>query len=143
MLPGNYFLAGLVSFLLAHLLYIVGFSLRNPVLIPGLDRRPVWCDRLCSLRDQENPSGCLPEDRRQAYALVGHHVQHRRYRHVPISLSTIQKPGWSPSNYFAVALGGMLFYLSDTLLAYDRFVIPIRYGRLIVRITYHLGQIFS
>lgn len=40
-----------------------------------------------------------------------------------------------------VAVGGMLFFLSDTMLAYDRFVKPIPNGRLWVRITYHLGQI--
>jgi uncharacterized membrane protein YhhN len=57
------------------------------------------------------------------------------------ALATIGKPGWEPVNYLSVALGGLLFYLSDTLLAYDRFVTPIRYGRLFVRITYHIGQI--
>ncbi len=39
-----------------------------------------------------------------------------------------------------LALGGLLFLVSDTLLAYDRFARKLRYGRLFVRITYHLAQ---
>ena len=38
-------------------------------------------------------------------------------------------------------LGGLLFLVSDGLLAYNRFVRRIRLGQLWVRITYHLGQL--
>jgi uncharacterized membrane protein YhhN len=37
-------------------------------------------------------------------------------------------------------LGGVLFLLSDIILAYDRFVKPIPRGQLWVHMTYHLGQ---
>jgi len=37
-------------------------------------------------------------------------------------------------------VGGILFLLSDTVLAYNRFVHPIPKGQLWVRITYHLAQ---
>jgi len=36
---------------------------------------------------------------------------------------------------------GAVFFLSDSMLAWNRFVTPISYGRLKVIITYHLGQI--
>jgi uncharacterized membrane protein YhhN len=35
----------------------------------------------------------------------------------------------------------LLFFISDTTLAYNKFVAPLPNGRVIVMITYHLGQI--
>jgi uncharacterized membrane protein YhhN len=36
--------------------------------------------------------------------------------------------------------GAILFFTSDSLLAFDRFVHPYLHARIIVRITYHIGQ---
>jgi uncharacterized membrane protein YhhN len=38
------------------------------------------------------------------------------------------------------ALGGVLFLASDTALAHDRFVRPVRHGPLLVIVSYHLAQ---
>lgn len=38
------------------------------------------------------------------------------------------------------ALGGVLFLVSDTVLAWDRFVRPLRRGPVVVVVTYHLAQ---
>lgn len=38
-------------------------------------------------------------------------------------------------------MGGVLFFISDTLLAYDRFVSKVNRGQLWVHVSYHLGQI--
>ena len=40
----------------------------------------------------------------------------------------------------AVCAGAALFFLSDTILAWNKFVAPLRYGRLMNMATYHLGQ---
>ena len=40
----------------------------------------------------------------------------------------------------AAAAGAVLFVVSDTVLALDRFVRPIRHGTLAVHVTYHLAQ---
>jgi uncharacterized membrane protein YhhN len=40
-----------------------------------------------------------------------------------------------------VATGGALFFASDTILAWNRFVQPFDGARLLTRITYHLGQV--
>ncbi len=48
-----------------------------------------------------------------------------------------------PNPVFLMALlpiGGMLFLISDSILAYDRFVKPIANGQLWVHVTYHLAQ---
>lgn len=39
-----------------------------------------------------------------------------------------------------VALGGLAFMVSDTVLGWDRFVEPIPQGRAITHVTYHFGQ---
>lgn len=41
---------------------------------------------------------------------------------------------------FCLPVGAVLFFVSDNLLAYDRFVRKIRHARLWVIMTYHLGQ---
>jgi hypothetical protein len=40
-----------------------------------------------------------------------------------------------------VALGAFLFYLSDIILAWMKFVAPIQNGRIYNILAYHLGQI--
>jgi uncharacterized membrane protein YhhN len=41
----------------------------------------------------------------------------------------------------AAAIGAVSFLVSDTLLATDRFVRPIRQGTLMVHVTYHVAQV--
>ena len=141
MLPGNYFLAGLVSFLLAHLLYIIGFSVETPVFTPLLILLSILVIGIAVFMTRRIRQGVFRKTgaRRIRWSVTLYSIV------ITIMflfvLATIGKPGWEPVNYLSIALGGLLFYLSDTLLAYDRFVTSIRHGRLFVRITYHVGQI--
>ena len=41
----------------------------------------------------------------------------------------------------AAIVGALLFYASDGILGWNRFVQPLPHGRLAVMTTYHLGQI--
>ena len=141
MLPGNFFLAGLVSFLIAHIMYIVGFISGAVLVTPLLV--------LISILVIAAAVIVMRKIRRGVYNQTGA----RRLRWsvtiygVVISLmllsalSTIGRPGWNMTDSLTIALGAVLFYASDTMLAYDRFVKPIQHGRLYVRITYHLGQL--
>jgi hypothetical protein len=43
------------------------------------------------------------------------------------------------ATFFAV-LGALLFYVSDAVLGWTRFVSDLRRGRVVVMVTYHLGQ---
>jgi hypothetical protein len=38
-------------------------------------------------------------------------------------------------------LGASLFYVSDALIAWNRFIGETRHGRLAIIVTYHLGQV--
>lgn len=51
----------------------------------------------------------------------------------------LQSLGWQ---IWALPLGGALFFVSDFILAYDRFVRRVRLGQLWVMIAYHLAQFF-
>lgn len=41
---------------------------------------------------------------------------------------------------WSLALGGTLFFISDFILAYDRFVRPFKKAHILIMITYHLAQ---
>jgi uncharacterized membrane protein YhhN len=56
------------------------------------------------------------------------------------ALLTLNNTAWKTSAAGLVALGAVLFYFSDVLLAWNKFVKPIKNGRLVNMILYHLGQ---
>jgi uncharacterized membrane protein YhhN len=57
------------------------------------------------------------------------------------ALMTWTRPGWSIISAIVVSVGAVLFYASDSMLAWDRFLKPLPHARLWVMVTYHLGQI--
>jgi uncharacterized membrane protein YhhN len=143
MLPRDRFIAGLVSFLLAHVAYIIGFRPHIPsetsVLLIALGLAAILA--LVSAQIYRRVSAGLRakgKQRLQAPVLLYSVV-------ISVMLFsamlTLLSNRWYPLHALAVCLGAALFYLSDTVLAWDRFVTPLRYGRLINISTYHLGQL--
>jgi uncharacterized membrane protein YhhN len=47
---------------------------------------------------------------------------------------------WRPGPALLTSAGALLFFISDTLLAWNRFVAPVSGGRTLEHICYHLGQ---
>ncbi len=132
------FLAGLVAFLLAHVSYVVGFNPTPPprssfvVLIPVAATGAVLFWRLArGLRQRAQQTMLLPVG---VYSLA-------------ISLmlfsawSTLFRPAWGPLRSWVAALGATLFFASDAMLAWDRFVSPFPMARLCVHVSYHLAQV--
>jgi uncharacterized membrane protein YhhN len=141
MMPGKFFLAGLASFLIAHIFYIVGFGIHIQqvsmlfFLISGLI---IIITTFMIHRIRQGVYRTTGARRlRWSVTIYGVVITCMFLS----ALQTLGKSDWDINHYIPVAIGGLLFYASDTLLAYDRFVAPIKYGRLLVRITYHLGQI--
>lgn len=141
MLSARFFLAGLASFLLAHAGYIAGFS------ADGLPDSPVyWLAAILVITAASFfarrmlRSGSLRLASPRLRLSVGVYTAVVTGMFLS-ALGTAFKPGWAPSAWLFAVLGGFLFYLSDALLAYDRFTTPVPHGRLIVRITYHSGQL--
>jgi uncharacterized membrane protein YhhN len=57
------------------------------------------------------------------------------------AILTILRTDWKTSASGLVSLGAILFYFSDIILARNKFVSPIRNGRVMNMVAYHLGQI--
>lgn len=125
----RFFLAGLVSFLLGHLAYVVGLAqdLRSPLwLVVG--------------------AGVVL----LGNATVGHRLRRAvktgpdRAMAAPVTayMSVISAMVVAAFGYAAAATvaGALLFYASDATLAWNRFVQRRRWGGLTVIVTYHLGQ---
>jgi uncharacterized membrane protein YhhN len=54
---------------------------------------------------------------------------------------TLGRPYWlTEGRTFAIA-GALLFFVSDALIGWTRFVAKLRWGPVAIMITYHLGQI--
>jgi uncharacterized membrane protein YhhN len=56
------------------------------------------------------------------------------------ALLTFFRTDWDPTAATLAAIGASLFYFSDIVLAWDKFVAPIKNGRVMNMMTYHLGQ---
>ena len=134
------FVLGLVSFLLTHIFYLIGF--RNELLsftawsfilfffiyLNGLRilRRILAAMRVKGFRGMSAP-----------VIVYGLMISLMLYA----AFSTIFDPMWTTRAAFLVSLGASLFYLSDLILAWNKFVTPIQNGRIFNIITYYLGQI--
>lgn len=142
MLPREQFKKALISFLIAHVFYIFALNTLYPsvnvtraLILAGLVSLIAWwvIRRLSNALKSGNQLALLTPVR--IYATV-------------ISLMlffawlTLLRPQWDKTAAIIVAVGATFFYLSDSTLAWNRFVHPISNGKLKVRITYHIGQIF-
>jgi alkenylglycerophosphocholine/alkenylglycerophosphoethanolamine hydrolase len=140
MLPREQFIAGLIAFLLAHICYIIGF-LQTPVALnlPGLIVAVIVA--LVFLRIYRRIAAGLDASGNSAlkipvllYSLV---ISVMLF----LALRTMTDGLWLTEPALLVSAGALLFFLSDTLLAWNKFVQPLRQGRFISIIPYHLGQI--
>lgn len=142
MLPKERFIAGLVSFLLAHLSYIVGLSPIPPLQAPHLVVAAIFLV-LVAL-----PAVVIY--RRIAAALSTHG---QRALQKPVlaytvvisimllsALFTLLRDEWQAIPSLSVSAGAVLFFLSDAILAWNKFVEPIPNGRVWNMMSYHLGQ---
>lgn len=134
------FLFGLISFLMAQIAYVIGFnSPPSDVTLWGLLLAVIVA------------LGSARVLRRILSALAEKGMTRMR---VPVTiyglvitlmlLSAMLKlsdPLWGAGASLLVALGAFLFYLSDIVLAWLKFVTPIQNGRVINIGLYHLGQI--
>lgn len=134
------FLPGLFSFLLAHLAYIAGFQ--DQILVAsGGSLFLLAILAVSAVRVIRRIAGAMRA--RGQTSLVAPVVVYSAVISIMLfaAMSTIFDPAWSTGASLLVSLGAFLFYLSDVILAWNRFVSPIAHGRLMNILTYHLGQI--
>ncbi len=141
MIPRNYFLGGLASFLAAHLAYIISFNFNgNPPLgIPqGFLVLAVSAWALFYYTRIRVGLARYPGSRRLPLAVALYSLVITWM--LLSALLTLFRPEWRLTAAGLVSLGGLLFFSSDSILAYDRFVRALPRGRLLVIVTYHIGQ---
>ncbi len=139
MLPANLFIPGLAAFLAGHAFFIVGLLQpdSSPAMRPFAFSPPglALASGLVLLVEVVPATIILRSILRHGHgALVGPICLYMGAILTMVVLAT--NVGRPPA-----AIGGVLFLASDTLLATDRFVRPIRQGTLLVHITYHLAQV--
>jgi uncharacterized membrane protein YhhN len=130
MLPKNLFVAGLASFLVGHLCYIAGLQVRGQdgiwflagLVIVVVAVLVVGLRVIGAVRSSVEPAMAVPVT---AYVAV---------------ISFMLASAFGTRNAFAI-VGAGLFYVSDALIAWDRFVKPRPWARLAIMTTYHLGQV--
>ena len=129
MVPRDLFVAGLASFLVAHVAYIAGLwsdgqtalGFGVGVAVAAVAVVIVGRRVLRAVRHGEEPGLALP---------VGLYM-------AVISLMLASAVGTGA----VVAIGGAgLFYSSDAMIAWERFVHPRAWHRLAIIVTYHLAQ---
>lgn len=129
MLDEKWFVAGLGSFLLGHIAYVVGLQLAPrswgwtavglamvAIAVATVGRKIVGAVAAGEQREMVGPV--------IAYLVV---------------ISAMVVSAFGTSAPWAIA-GASLFYASDATLAWNRFVEVRRFGPLAVMVTYHLGQ---
>lgn len=138
--PDGMFLFGLVSFLFAHTSYIQGFKEELATFHVGsailgmfiavnlgrLLRRIVE-----AIRTKGENKLVFPVI---AYGIV---ISIMLYA----AMSTFYDPLWKTNAALLVSVGAFLFWISDLILAWNKFVSPIRNGNIWTIVLYHLGQI--
>jgi len=136
----RYFLVGLTAFLITQILYSVQIFFLSGVfstlMILGMFSIAVII--AIKITSQIRKKGIQTLVERMsipiaAYAMVISVM-------VLLAIFTILQPGHHQVSVSLLVAGALLFFASDLTLAVDRFIRPLTRARLMVRISYHLGQ---
>jgi uncharacterized membrane protein YhhN len=127
--------------LMAHVAYIIGFGLLPLpmhwgtllaliiVLLPGIF---ILRSAMRGMRRQPDTHQLVIPT--QTYGLV---ISLMLFA----ALLTFMRPEWPLQAALYASIGAALFFASDSILVHNRFVKPVRFGDVLVMVTYHTGQI--
>lgn len=130
MLDEKWFVAGLASFLLGHIAYIVGLQLAPRS----------WGWTAVGLAVVLVAIAVVGRKVVQGVAAGGHREMVGPVIAYLVVISAMVVSAFGTGSPRAIA-GASLFYVSDATLAWNRFLEQRRFGPLAVMVTYHLGQI--
>ena len=129
MLDERLFIGGLVSFLVGHVMYVVAllqFDITPPLLFVGVVAVLV----AAAVIGSRVVRGAGEADARLTAPVAVYMAV--------ISLMVVFATGTAVP---AAIIGAGLFYASDGILGWNKFVEPVPHGRVAIMTTYHLGQI--
>lgn len=124
MLPRNLFVAGLASFLLGHVAYVAGF---------GVGEAWPWIAGVALVAVAVGAPILRALLHRGEKELVGPVVAYMTVISVMVACAI------GTGDPVAIA-GAVLFMLSDSLIAWNRFVRPLAWAPVTIMVTYHLAQ---
>lgn len=136
----RWFLPGLGAFLCAHLAYIAGLNMPLP------DVSPIWSLGLAivlALTAARLLRRIIEGVRKKGLTRLVRPVELYGMVITLMLLSALlalDNPAWGTAASGLVAGGAILFFFSDVLLGWNKFVNPIKNGRLMNMVLYHLGQ---
>jgi uncharacterized membrane protein YhhN len=134
------FVFGLLAFLLAHIAYLAGFQneLRTVSFWSVLLLAIIAVNAVRLMRRIISAMRAKGQNR-----LVNPVIVYSSVISVMLyaAMTTLSNPAWKAGASLLVGLGAFLFYASDLILAWNKFVSPIKNGRMINIGLYHLGQI--
>jgi len=145
----RFFVTGLAAFLFAHVAYVIGFNTPLPELsawslllavIIGINGVRVMRRILAPLAAQASrPRGPNGGQSHLRFPIIVYGMV------ISIMLlSALMKLtdlSWNATAALLVGLGAFLFYMSDIILAWTKFISPVQHGRIYNILSYHLGQI--
>ena len=134
------FVLGLIAFLFTHISYLIGFK-EELLNFTSWSFVLLFFIYINSLRLLRRIVGAMSEKGQGAlsvpvivYGLV---ISLMLYA----AMATMYDPTWTTSAAVLVSAGAFLFYISDLILAWNKFVSPIRNGPIFNIVAYYLGQI--
>ena len=137
----RFFIVGLTAFLLGHIAYLIGFNTPFPqttsawslalAIVLGLGSVRVLRRIVESIRAKGQTRLVIPV---LIYGIVITLM-------LLAAMLTLFRLDWDATAAVLVSLGAALFYFSDIILAWHRFVVPIKNGRMFNIWMYHLAQI--
>ena len=130
MLDEKWFVAGLASFLLGHIAYIIGLQLAPTSLGWSLVGLGVVALCVATVGQRVVRGVAAGEHKEMVVPVIAYLVV----------ISAMVVSAFGTAGLWAI-VGATLFYASDATLAWNRFLEQRRFGPLAVMVTYHLGQI--
>jgi uncharacterized membrane protein YhhN len=122
-----FFMLGLGSFLIGHIFYIIYFIKNFKFHTIGLGISIVITISSIGISNILLPT--LPENLTLPVLIYI----------IVISLMVISTTFYHNFNYFAI-IGAILFLISDTIIAWNKFIKPIPFAHLYIMLLYYLGQ---
>ena len=129
----NFFMSGLVSFLLAHVMYILVFIMKRNTskkATPFITILLLYALGLFYLLKDGLGGMLIP-------VLV--------YMSVILTMATtafLRKGSVNNKSYILVFIGAILFMVSDSLLALNKFYMPLPFSNISIMLTYAIAQLF-
>ena len=140
MLPRNLFVAGLVSFLGAHVSYIIAFQPSAPAREPLVIATLVVLLVVGAIFYMQIRNGLVEKGKAALIPAVLVYIIVISQM-VASAVANNAEPDFPRTQALIATAGALLFYSSDALIAWTRFVREIGWAPVAIHVTYHLAQV--